>query len=1004
MKVHLLLWLFLLPIISHAQTVITGTVTESDGTPLIGASVVVKGTTKSVAADIDGKFTLSGVTPGQVLVVSFLGYAAKEITVGNETVFNIVLDNATIALEQVVVTALGIKRAEKALSYNVQQVSNEELTTVKDASFMNALVGKVAGLAINSSAAGPGSSVKIVMRGMKSLTKNNNAMYVIDGIPMFNTSFGSGGEGSFVDYVGSDAAADINPEDIESLTVLTGPAAAALYGSDAANGVVLITTKKGVAGKTTLTVSNSTTFSSPFMMPKFQNKYGNNPGATTSWGAAQSTYAYNPADFFQTGSVVTNAVTLSTGSEKSQSYLSLGSTNAAGVAPSNEYDRYNFAYRNTTSFLNNKLLLDASANVVVQEDKNMMSGGLYFNPLPALYLFPRGEDFDEVRVYERYDELKEVDTQFWPYGDQGLELQNPYWITNRMTHETDKKRYNVAVNLQYNVADWINVTGRGKIDNSYYVITDKRHAGTRTAMAGPNGFFAKTNRAETQTYGDIMANINKTMAGFTLSANVGASIKDLRMDSEKQAGNLKYANIFSTENIIRPDAYKTDADGYVEQTQSIFANLEVGYNSMLYLTLSGRNDWASQLAYSSHSSFFYPSVGLSGIISQMVKLPDWFSFLKARLSYSSVGTPYDRYMTQFFYTYNEQTNSYDAPQTYPIYDLQPELTNSFEFGLNMRFFTGMLTLDATYYRSNTLHQTFMATLPESSGYTSVPVQAGDVQNAGIELALGFHEKWGDFAWSSDFTFTRNDNVIKKLADGVTNPVDGSLIEMTFLNKSTLGVTGAPFIRLTEGGSMGDIYIDRALKRDVNGYVWLNPATGLPQMETIEPVKLGSTLAKSTMGWKNTFSWKGINVGVLLSARFGGLAVSGTQAVLDRYGVSEHSATVREEGISINGTAVDPQGYFNVVAQGSGVGAHYVYDATNIRLQEVSIGYTLPAKFLNDVAKVTVSLVGRNLAMLYCKAPFDPELSAATTSTYYSNVDYFMLPSLRNLGFSIKLQF
>jgi TonB-linked SusC/RagA family outer membrane protein len=862
----------------------------------------------------------------------------------------------------------------------------------------------VAGVIINSSAAGPGSSVKIVMRGMKSLTKNNNAMYVIDGIPMFNSSFGSGGEGSFVDYVGSDAAADINPEDIESLTVLTGPAAAALYGSDAANGVVLITTKKGMAGKTTLTVSNSTTFSSPFIMPKFQNKYGNDHGKTNSWGAAQSKYAYNPADFFNTGSMVANAVTLSTGSERSQSYLSLSGTNATGILPSNEYDRYNFTYRNTTSFLNNKLVLDASANVIVQEDKNMMSGGLYFNPLPALYLFPRSEDFDEVRVYERYDELSEVNTQFWPYGDQGLELQNPYWILNRMTHETNKKRYNVAVNLQYNIADWINVISRAKIDNSYYVITDKRHAGTLSSIAGPNGFFAKTNRSETQTYGDIMANINKMIDDFSISANIGASIKDLRMDSEKLSGNLKYANIFSTENIIRPDTYKTDADGYIEQTQSIFANFEVGYKSMLYLTLSGRNDWASQLAFSSHCSFFYPSVGLSGIISEMVKLPEWFSFLKARASYSSVSTPYDRYMTRFFYTYNEQTNSYDAPQTYPIYDLQPELTNSFELGVNMRFFTGMLTLDATYYRSNTLHQTFMAPLPESSGYKEVPVQAGDVQNSGIELAAGFHEKWGDFAWSSDFTFTYNDNVIKKLADGVINPVDGMPIEMSFLNKSVLGVTGAPFIRLTEGGTMGDIYIDRALKRDINGYVWLNPANGLPKMETIEPVKLGSTLSKSTMGWKNTFSWKGIDVGILLSARFGGLAVSGTQAVLDRYGVSENSVKVREEGISINGTAVDPQDYFNVVAQGSGVGAHYVYDATNIRLQEVSIGYTIPAKFLNDVAKITVSLVGRNLAMLYCKAPFDPELSAATTSTYYSNVDYFMLPSLRNIGFSIKLQF
>jgi outer membrane receptor protein involved in Fe transport len=361
-------------------------------------------------------------------------------------------------------------------------------------------------------------------------------------------------------------------------------------------------------------------------------------------------------------------------------------------------------------------------------------------------------------------------------------------------------------------------------------------------------------------------------------------------------------------------------------------------------------------------------------------------------------------MTQFYYTYNEQTDSYDAPTTYPIYDLKPEMTNSFEAGLNMRFLKGMFNLDVTYYRSNTLHQTFMAEISTGSGYSQAPVQAGDVQNTGIELAIGFRDTWGAFSWASNFTYTYNDNVVKKLADGVINPVDGAPIEMPFLPQGTLGESGAPFVRLTEGGTMGDIYIDKALKRDVDGYVWLSPTTGLPQMETIEAKKIGSTLAKSTLGWQNTFSWKGIDLSVLVSARFGGLVVSGTQAILDRFGVSENSVNVREAGVTSNGVAIDPQGWFDVIAQGSGMGAHYVYDATNIRLQEVSLGYTIPKKWIGNVADITVSLVGRNLAMLYCKAPFDPELTASTGSTFYSGVDYFMLPSLRNIGFNIKLQF
>ncbi|MDR2361204.1 MAG: SusC/RagA family TonB-linked outer membrane protein [Prevotellaceae bacterium] len=1001
-----LLFLFSLPMVSLAQTTITGAVTDRNGLPLAGASVVVQGTTKVTMADIDGKFSLTGVEPGQVAFISFVGYITKAITIGNEITYDVVLDEETATLDEVVVTALGIKRAEKALSYNVQKLNNEALTTVKDASFMNALAGKVAGVNISSSSAGPGSSVKIVMRGLKSIQKDNNAMYVIDGIPMFNTSFGSGGDNHpYTDYVGSDAAADLNAEDIESITVLTGPSAAALYGSEAANGVVLITTKKGLAGRTVVTASNSTTFSSPFVMPEFQNKYGNNIGETGSWGAPQSLYSYDPTKFFNTGTTIVNAITLSTGTEKSQSYLSFAGTNAHGILPTNEYDRYNFAYRNTTSFLNDKLVLDVSANYILQKDVNMVADGLYHNPLPAVYLFPRGENFDEVRTYERYDELLETTTQYWPYGTGGLELQNPYWTQYKMTHETNKKRYMLSAGLQYNVTNWLNVVGRAKVDNANFVITDKRYAGTLPTLAGPNGFFSKNNRLETQTYADIIANINKDFTDFNVNANIGASIKDLRMDSEKQVGNLNYINLFTTENMIRPSGYKNDADGYIEQTQSIFANVEVGYKSMLYLTVTGRNDWDSALAFSKSTSFFYPSVGLSGVISEMVKLPEQISFLKLRASYSSVGTSFGRYMTQFFYTYNEQTNSYDAPKIYPSYDLKPELTNSWELGLNVRLFKGMVNMDATWYHSNTLNQTFKASLSAGSGYESVYVQSGDVRNMGIELALGFNNMWGNFGWASNVTFTWNDNRVNRLANDILSPIDGTPIEMpTTMEKARLGDTGGPLIMLSEGGTMGDLYIDRALKRDEYGNVYINEITGLPQMEIIEAKKIGTTLAKSTMGWQNTFSWNGIDLSVLVSARFGGYVVSGTQAILDRYGVSANSVKVREKGVSSNGVAIDPKGWFGVIAQGTGMGAHYVYDATNIRLQEVSLGYTIPRKWLGDVANVTVSLVGRNLLMLYSKAPFDPELSASTTETYYAGVDYFMLPSLRNIGFTIKLQF
>jgi TonB-linked SusC/RagA family outer membrane protein len=1000
--------MFLQPWTAYAQTRISGTVADESGSPLISASVVVKETSLTTLSDLDGKFSLNDVTPGQTLVISYLGFETKELTIGDASVYNVVMKEIVSDLDEVVVTALGIKRAEKALSYNVQKISNEELTTVRSANFVNALAGKAAGITINSSAAGPGAAVKVIMRGAKSLSKNNNALYVVDGIPMYNSNYGNDtGDGHYSVQPGTEGAADINPDDIESISLLTGPSAAALYGYEGANGVVLITTKKGRADKTVITVNNSTTFSKPLMMPKFQNTYGNAPGDVTSWGN-KTNLRYKPDGFFNTGTNVSNSLSLSTGNDKSQTYLSAATVNSKGILPNNKYDRYNFSFRNTTSFLDNKFVLDAGANYIIQKDKNMVSQGQYFNPLPALYLFPRGEDFREVQLFERYDDLSGVNSQFWIYGDQGLSLQNPYWVMHRMNRESNKHRYKLFASLQYNIVEWLNVLGRVNVDNANYYNTNKRNAGTLPVFSGPKGFYQLYERGERQTYADVLANINKYVDDFSINANIGASIKDVYMRSNSIQGNLdKITNYFTTENISHTSNFAIDDDGLRQQVQSLFANAEVGYRSMLYLTLTGRNDWDSALAFSKSGkkSFFYPSVGLSGVISEMIPMPQWFSYLKARLSYTSVGTAYAPYITREVYEYNSQANQYNTRLLYPNNNLKPESTNSFEAGLNMRFFKGALHLDATYYKSNTLHQTFIATLPKSSAYTGVYVQAGDVQNTGIELTLGYDNHWNDFGWSTNLTYSYNKNVVKKLADGITNPVSGEVISMPYLDKATLGNTGSPIVRLTEGGTMGDIYVNREWKRDDNGYVYLDPKTYLPSLTDGEYRKVGSLLPKMHAGWKNSFTYKGITIGALISGRFGGQVVSNTQALLDRYGVSANSAAMREaNGIAINGRTVPAKDYFNIVAAGTGQGSRYVYDATNIRLAEVSISYELPKKWLNNVAKVTVGLVGNNLAMIYCKAPFDPELVASATNTFYTGVDYFMLPSLRNLGFNINVQF
>ncbi len=982
---------------------ISGVINDAAG-PIIGASIATKNGQGTITA-LDGSFTLSNIHIGDVLTVSYVGYETQNIIFNGQKKLNIVMQEAATELDQVVVTALGIKRAEKALTYNVQQVNGDELTAVKSANFMSSLAGKAAGVQINTSASGPGGAVKVVMRGAKSITQSNNALYVIDGIPMYNL-ISSGGDGSMSGQPGSESIADINPDDIESMSLLTGPSAAALYGYEGANGVVLITTKKGRADKTTITYSNNTTFSNPLMMPKFQNTYGNVEGNMKSWGDPTD-YRYDPSKFFNTGSNISNSLSLATGNDKSQTYLSVSTNNAAGILPNNKYNRYNFSFRNTTNFLNNKFILDTSASYIIQDDKNMVAQGQYFNPLPALYLFPRNDDFKEITVYERYNEASGANEQFWPYGAEGISLQNPYWIMNRMNRENKKRRYKLAASLQYNITDWLNIQGRVSIDNTENKYTESYYAGTDGNFAGKKGRYKEDHRLDRQVYADALANFNRTFGDFSVTANLGASLKDIRMELSSISGDLKQiTNFFTIENLTRNGYYKVNADGLKRQTQSVFANAEIGWKNFLYLNLTARNDWDSALAFSESGdkSFLYPSVGLSGIISEVIKLPDWFSFLKARFSFTSVGNSYDPYLTRLRYTYDSQTAQYKAQSLYPNLYLKPEITNSYEVGLNMRFLKGTINFDITYYKSDTRNQTFEAPLPSGSGYTGVNVQAGSVQNQGIEMALGYDNKWNDFGWASNLTFTYNKNKINKLADGVTNRITGEPIEMPYIDKAALGGNNSPIVRLTEGGTMGDLYIHRELKRDDNGYIYLDPKTNLPSMADTEYKKIGSLLPKVNMGWKNSFIYKGLRLNVLLSGRFGGLVVSNTQAYLDRYGVSEYSAQLRQTGINIYGNNISAEDYMNIVAAGTGEGDYYTYKATNIRLQEVSLEYTINRKKLRNIADVTLGLIGNNLCMIYCKAPFDPELVASATSTFYTGVDYFMQPSLRNIGFSLKLQF
>ena len=999
----------------NATHTISGIVKDENGLPIIGATVKVRGAQMGVVTDIDGKFSLK-TSVGSVLTVSYIGYKTQDIKVQEGGSLNIKLEPESKQLNEVVVTALGIKRSQKALSYNVQQVTSDELIRNKDANFINSLAGKVAGVNINTSSAGVGGASKVVMRGAKAIEQSSNALYVIDGVPMFN--LGQEGGKGFESSGTTEAIADINPEDIESMSVLTGAAAAALYGSRAANGAIVITTKKGKVGHTEVTFSQNTEFLSAFRLPEFQNRYGTGSQlssvevADKSWGKRLNevnSYGYDPkSDYLKTGVVTTETVTLSTGSEKNQTYLSASAVNSAGIVPNNKYNRYNFTFRNTTSFLQDRMTLDVGASYIKQNDLNMVNQGSYSNPLVEAYLFPRGDDWQTIKMYERYNTQRKIYTQYWPQGLNEFTGQNPYWINYRNLRTNFKDRYMLNAGLTYKILDWLNVAARIRVDNSANKYERKLYASSNTTLTegSGNGFYAISKTDDKQTYGDLMVNINKSFENtLSLQANVGASLSDIQQDVLSNSGPLRndlFANKFTVFQLDDSKAARFQS-GYHDQVKSLFASVELGYKGAYYLTLTGRNDWPSQLAgpNSTQSSFFYPSVGTSFVLSEIFHLPKQIDYLKARASYASVGLPFPRFLANPTFEWDTALRQWKSKANYPLYNLKPENTTSWEIGLTARFLKHF-NLDVTLYHTTTYNQTFNPQISVSSAYSTLYVQTGSVSNKGIELSLGYKNKWGDFGWASNYTFSANRNKINELVRNYVHPETGTVI-----NKDRLDVGGhgqAHFI-LKEGGTLGDLYSLSDIKRDSQGRVYIDNEGKVYTDNNVGDIKLGSVFPKCNMAWRNDFSWKGLNVGLMFSARFGGIVYSATQATLDTYGVSETTAQARDLGyVEVNGgDHINPETWYTTIGSKNGVPQYYTYSATNIRLQEASIGYTIKKNKLWNIGDITLSLVGRNLLMLYCKAPFDPE-ATASTGNYYQGIDYFMTPSTRSIGFNVKVKF
>ena len=998
---------------SADNSTVRGRVVDVSGEPLIGATIREKGGTRGTVTDIEGNFILS-VPDSAVLQVSFVGYESIEVSVGGRKTLEIQLRENTVMLDNVIITALGLEKKEASLAYSIQKVKGEELTRMKEVNMITALAGKAAGVQINKNSSGIGGSAKVSLRGIRSASGDNQPLYVIDGVPMLNIGTEQaysaiGGTANAGNRDGGDGISNLNPEDVESISILKGAPAAALYGSQAANGVILITTKKGnTAGQRNIHFSTGLTFDKAFSLPKMQNCYGVSD-VVDSWGEKTYLPTSNELnDFFRTGLTSITSVSVNYGNEKIQTYFSYANTTGRGIVDKNQLTKHNINLRETAVMFNQRLKLDGNVNVMRQIVKNKpVSGGFYMNPLVGLYRFPRGEDLSYYKDnYEIYDPERKLGIQNWHTFTEDFE-QNPYWIQNRIQSKETRMRSIISLSANLRINSWLTVQARGSVDYISDKMRQKFYASTAPALCGANGRYIEMDYQETLIYGDVMAMGKRKWEDFALDVAIGGSINDKNVNStryDSKNASLKYANVFNLANIVMNGSASIDQKiDSRRQLQSVFGTAQVGYQDKVFLDLTARNDWASTLAYTSHekSGFFYPSAGLSFLIDKWIQLPEWISFAKLRGTYSKVGNDIPQFITNSV-SHITAGGELQANDAAPFKEMEPEMTHSVEVGTEWRFFQSRLGFNLTYYRTNTHNQFFK--LPALAGdmYAYRYVNAGDIQNRGWELTVDATPVLTpDFTWKTSLNFSSNRNKIKELHEELKELVYGP---------SSFSSSYA--MKLVKGGSIGDIY-GKAFVRDAEGnivYQTEGDHKGLPAVEGEgNTIKVGNANPRFIMGWNHTFSYKGFSLYFLLDWRYGGKILSQTQAEMDLYGVSQVTALARDRGyVTLEGQQIDNvKGFYkNIVGGRAGVTEYYMYDATNLRLREVSLNYTFPKKWMQKtkvLKDLQLAFVARNLCFLYKKAPFDPDL-VLSTGNDNQGIEVFGMPTTRSLGFTVKCEF
>ena len=992
--------------------VVKGVVCDAQGEAIVGVNIIEKGTMNGVTTDRRGKFSLEVDLHG-TLIVSFVGYRTRIIPVEGRTDFVITLEHDYILLDDVIVTALGLQKKESALSYAAIQVDKDELVRVKNPNMIVALMGKVAGMQVNRSSSGMGGAVKVVMRGNRSVAGNNQPLYVIDGVPMLNESSEQpytaiGGTADAGNRDAGDGISNLNPEDIESISILKGAPAAALYGTQAANGVILITTKKGLAGKQEVAFTSSVAFDKAMMLPKLQNHYGMSD-EIESWGERENITTGNPIpSFFRTGVTAIHSLSFMTGNERVQTYFSYANTMGKGILGKHELSKHNINFRETATFYEGRLKIDGNVNLLSQHVKNRpVPGGFYMNPLVGLYRFPRGMDITEYKEhFEVWSEERHLNVQNWHAPTEDFE-QNPYWIQERITSRDQRTRVIASLALNLKITNCFSVQARGNVDYVNDKFRQKYYASTAPALAGNNGRYIDSGNEQVQTYGDVIGTYKGKFSDFSLDVSLGVSISrkkanELRYDSK--TASLKFANVFNIANInMNTSAYISERIDAIREIQSLFVTAQIGFRDYLFLDVSARNDWSSTLAYTSRESrgFFYPSIGVSCLMNRVLKLPEQVTSGKVRVAWSKVGNDIPLYITNPV-AHVLAGGGIQASDAASFEEMKPEMSLSVEVGTEWKFFDSRLHIDFTYYQTHTKNQFFKLPAKDGDEYAYRYVNAGNIQNTGVELMIeGTPVEIKNFSWKTGINYAFNKNKVVRLH-----------VELPVFQYGPYGFSSSYAMKLKKGGSFGDIY-GKAFKRDTDGkilYETDGERQGLPMIEGDgNTVKVGNANPDFTLGWTNAFSWKGLELSLLVDGRYGGKVLSQTQADMDMYGVTKVTGDARDRGyVILEGEKItNVKGFYKSIVGGrAGVTEYYMYDATNFRLRELALGYTFPkrwmeaTKFFRDVQ---LAFTARNLFFIYKEAPFDPDLILSTGNDNQA-IEVYGMPTTRSMGFSLRVMF